>query len=388
MAKKNTKKSNDNTLFSVDAKALVSAIDRVSGIVAGPEVSYCIRNGERLHFIGTRDDTFACVDLGEGSEGGQIIFVPEIQTFKGMVKGRNTLNFAVVGNLLEFKSGNFKGNLKYEQQANAAAVGTIEMMLDRVSKDNAALKVNAEFFKHVNKAVAMTRLTCQFIDNFVPTATVVFNGKQLDVVAQDQWHIHYYSEEVDEKMVPKKTIKPFTINVGTQIFGTIDKVVGSDLSINLSGDSFIITGEDIGIVLPPLQEVDPKMAIDFTLNLKKPVVSFKTDTAMAQIINNLNTLVKSKEGVDIKMDIKEGKIRLSHESDYGSAADAFKVKNFKGKEISLRLDPRIFFDTFRAIQHAGEFTFEVFNNDAGVPAIYRMIGSIGESSLYAVGYSG
>lgn len=388
MAKKNSKKSGDNSLFSIDAKALVSAIDRVSGVVAGPEVSFCIRNGERLSFIGTRDDTFASVDLGEGSEGGQIIFVPDIQTFKGMVKGRNTLNFAVVGNLLEFKSGNFKGNLKYDQQANAAVVGRIEMMLDRVSKDNKALKVNADFFKHVNKAVAMTRLTCQFIDNFVPTAAISFDGKQLDVVAQDQWHIHYYSEKVDKKLLAKDSVKPFTINVGTAIFGTLDKVVGSDLSINMSGDSFIITGADIGIVLPPLQEVDPKMAVEFTLNLKKPVVSFKTDTAMAQIINNLSTLVKSKEGVDVKMDIKDGKIRLSHESDYGSVADSFKVKNFKGKEISLRLDPRIFFDTFRAIQHSGEFTFEVFNNDAGVPAIYRMIGSVGEAELYAVGYSG
>lgn len=388
MAKKNSKKSQDNSLFSIDSKALVSAIDRVSAIVGGAEVSYCIRNGERLNFIGMRDDTFASVDLGEGSEGGQIVFVPDVQTFKGMIKGRSMLNFTVEGNLLVFKAGNFKGNLKYDQQANAAMVGRIELMLDRVSKDNKALKVNADFFKHVNKAVAMTRLTCQFIDNFVPTATIIFNGKQLDVVAHDQWHIHYYTEKVSKELRGKGEVSPFSINVGTSIFGMLDKVVGSDLTLNMTGDSFIISGNDIGIVLPPLQEADSKMNMEFASGLSKPVVTFNTDTEMSKIISNLNTLVKSKEGADIKMDIKKGRIRLSHESDYGSVADSFEVTEFKGKEISLRLDPRIFFDTFRSIQNSGNFLFEVFNNDAGVPAVYRMTGDVGAATLYVIGYAG
>jgi hypothetical protein len=391
--KEKAKKPASGDGFIVDAAKLVKAIDRVLQVVPVKQSGcrYVLFNGKTLSLAAQGDDSFCRIDLGAGTGTNEIFTFDDLDFLKSMVKGRGELTFTPVPAALKFKSGRFSGEIKVSQDMadrhSTRFLSTMESIdSNREARAASGIKVNDTLFGAIAESVRITRLKCAFVDNFVSVATITYDGSCLRVVSSDDWHIHHVVSSYKPTKEERRDIKPFSISVSTSVFSMLDRVINGDLAFAMDSENFYIIGDDIVVSLPPLQDTATDHVFQLLESLKKPVVEFTASDAIRDILTNLIAVTKGKDNAVIDLGITSEKIKFGHSSDRGTLSEKFKAKNFRGKELSVKLDPRIFFDTFQCIKNAPTSQFSVFNNEAGSPSIYRMVGSCDSGDITVVGF--
>ena len=385
------KKKDQTSGMEVDSKLLVKAIDRVTSVVTGNGAVYSLYFAEECYLIGVRDGTFCRVDLHQTSSGYEgNITLSDISAFKALVRNRGNVTLTPTQSTLQISSGRYKSEIKFDQMSDTAIIAAIESFMKRAKgagKKTKALDVDNEFFGLVSKAVASTRLVNPFEDNFVSTASVSLKGNKLTVLAFDAWHIHLLETKVKTETVD------FDICITTGIFSILDKVIAGNAQFSMSSEDFVIKGEDIVVVLPPVQNPEGATALQFMESLTKPMTTFSAETTnLSDTLENIAGLLKGrdKDGTKIELHVKTGALKLALSTDAGSVSDRFKIDKYKSKQESLNIlvDPRIFYDTFKVIKTCVEFQFSVFPNEEGIPGMYSMKGKSDIGELSVIGYVG
>lgn len=377
--KQKTNKTADQS-FSLDSAVLVKAIDRLLNVVSGDGSTYCFDFGKSSALVAVRDSTYCRVDL-DFSYKGKRIYLQDIAQLKSLVKGRGTVEFSVNKDTLCLKSGKYTGELKLAQMEDDLTETSLDSFAKKADRES-SLKMDESFFQQVSRAAAMTRLTNPFEDGYVSTATVALTREGLSVVAFDNWHVHLLSAEVKTKT------KPFKICIATNIFAIIDKLISGEAHFTIDSDSFIIRGDDVVAILPPIQDSQSEMAIELVNGLKKPMVSFTLSRKVESVLNNISGLLRDKDSAAIEFNITQKYLQVKFSSDSGSVSDKFPVENFKGSEQKVMLDPRVFYDTFKTVKNADTFTFSLYANSEGTPGLYRMEGKTKDGVITTVGYVG
>ena len=381
MAKKEKKKTKSSTEgFTIDSGVLVKAIDRLLSVVSGDGSSYCFEFGKSSYLVAVRDSTYCQVDLGF-SYSGKRVYLQDLAQLKSLVRGRGNVEFNIVKESLVLKSGKYTGELKLSQADDELTDSMIDQFAGKADRES-SLKMDEKFFQQVSRAAAMTRLTNPFEDGYVSTATVALTREGLSVVAFDNWHVHLLSADVKTKT------KPFKICIATNIFATIEKLISGEARFIIDNDNFIISGDDVVAILPPIQDSQSEMAIELVNGLKKPMVSFTLSRKVESVLNNISGLLRDKDSSAIEFNITQKYLQVKFSSDSGSVSDKFPVENFKGSEQKVMLDPRVFYDTFKTVKNADTFTFSLYANSEGTPGLYRMEGKTKDGVITTVGYVG
>lgn len=393
MAKKDSIKTSSSKVMTVDSAILTKAIDRVVSLVNGNGANYFLDLSKECHMIGLRDGTYCRVSLGTSCPKLDTrLPIADISAFKALIKNRGDVTLEVVSNTLVITSGRYKSELKFNQMNDVLTSASLEEFSRRaaqVASKKSTFVVDDAFFSTVSKSVSATRLVNPFEEGFISTAAVTLSGKNLSVVAFDQWHIHLLNSDT----IKTKT-QDFSICITTGIFSLLDKVVDGQASFHMSSEDFVITGSDIVVILPPVQDNNSKAALSFVNSLPKPIVKFKTKTNKLDItLSNIAALLKGKDKNNAQIDftIKDGVLKLGLNTDSGSVSDKFKIEGYKSKQSSdtkISVDPRIFYDTFKVMKNCDSIDFTIHPNAEGIPGIYSMRGSSDLGELIAVGYVG
>lgn len=365
--------------FEINGVDLTKAIDRVCTLIPpGNTSEYGMRLGPTTHIFGFKDDSFACIDLGlKTSKSESYIMIGDISLFKAMVKGRKDLEVEIDKTMINIVSGRYKGEFKLDQesQANPGIKISFDKLEAKSASGKSSLTIEKQFFSQISKDVNSIRLTSSFVDDFVSVARIVFDSQKslLEVLAYDEWHMHLVARKISSK------VKSFNISISTNIFSMLDKVVGDKSDFHVDSSSCIIYSDDLSIILPPVQNEEADAARSLFKDTKKALMSATLDPKLQSILDNISGLLK-KDMSDMEFKFSKKSLQVTFSSDYGTVSDKYPITDFEGKEITIRLSPKIFYDTFKTVKLVDKFVFSLYANDENVPCMYKMKGTSTEGS--------
>lgn len=368
------------TALVLKAKDLTDALDKIVLVAPVKEMSlYGIQfNKKRVRVIGHDSERTISINLtGIRCDGEGDYYFLDPTTLKQALKGRDEVELSFTDKL-EFKAGKFKGDLKlFEPNPSIAADIKYALSVDDVSN---SVEIDHEFFTSLGDGVKISRLKDPYNDAYIPSATIIYDGKRLTVMGTDDYHLHVYRRTLKSKKTP--SIK---ITIPTSVFSVLDKVIKDDTKFFITDDRFCIKGAGVVVNLPPIEtDVSLEQVENFISSLKKPITSFPIGSKFAEAYQSISAFFR--KGVStLAISITDSKLFLKYQNDAGSVSDTIKIKS-KVAALEANIDPAVFDDTYKNIKANKEIMFSIFANRDGRPTCYSFETEYGKGTLSAYGY--
>lgn len=369
-----------SNVFVVDGKELKEALDRVVLTVPAGELTHYgfVFGKKSVKLVAMDSDRVASVVLTpKRFKGDGEFFFADAATLKTAVTGRDEVTIEFTNDKILFSSGRFKGDLKRSEPGASALA---DLKLGSTIDTDSSISIDKDFFNSLGEGVKVARLKDPYNDNYIPSATIVYDGKYLTVMGNDEYHLHIYKRKIKSKTAPLK----LTIPIG--IFSILDRIIKDDAKFFITDERLFIRGKNITVSLPPIDtEVNLEQIENFLSGLKKPIKSFTIGSEFATAFQNIAGYFK--KGVSsLTIKTSKNKVQLQYQNDGGSIEDVVSVKNAEGSEITAQIDPVIFEDSYKNIRGCKKIEFSIYPNKQGDPACYKMETDFSDGVLVAYGY--
>lgn len=313
-----------------------------------------------LYLIGFSTDALASIKMrGEVSKYGTVRIDYDVLT--GLMKSRTDLVFKAEKGQLAFKEkkSNFQAQINIvEFDADDIALvtrqlhdpDTIPMKKDVVEKMRAAIK----------------KVTLQdFYEGKELTVATTFSEKFMTVFCYDPYHIAVYKAKI-------KGAVPMRLAMPIKAFNIIDKFMETnDVVFSTSGGRLRASSDEFIVSIPDTQHDEswytaPLMYVKYVSEAKeRATLAFDMDATKS--IANMSALTDKDTRMAIQM--SGGTVTLSVNGKGGRVSDKFKAET-TGKDIDMRVDPRVFMDLFKKL-----------SEDVVVMSIYKVAGAMSSFML-------
>lgn len=366
--------------FTLKGSEFSEALDRVLLAIPPSELAVYgfIIGKKNIKLFGLDQDRVVTALLSSVRQCGTgEFFIADAATLKTAVKGREDITLEFLHDKMQFTSGKFRGDLKLVDPGSSSRA---DLKLGMTIDSESSLLIDKDFFKSLGDGVKVARLKNPYNDNYIPSATIIYDGKNLTVLGNDEFHMHIYKRKIKSKTQPLK----ITIPIG--IFSTLDRIIKDDATFYITEDRLFIRGKNIAISLPPIDaEVDLEYIESFMSSIGKPTKSFTLGSTFTTAFTGIAGYFK--KGVSsLTLTTKKERLTLHYQNDGGSIEDDIKVKDASGSDVTAKIDPVVFEDSFKNIRACKKIDFGIFCNKQGQPLCYRMETEYCDGDLTIFGY--
>lgn len=315
-----------------------------------------------LYLIGSSTDALACIKMrGEVKKPGTIRIAFDV--FTGLLKGRTDMVFKSEKGQLAFKEK--KSNFQAQIDIVDFDADDIELV-SRQLHDPESVPMKKDVVAKMRAAIKKVTLQ-DFYEGKELTVATEFSEKFMTVFCYDPYHIAVYRTKI-------KGIKPVRIAMPVKAFNVIDKFMETeDVSFSTSGGRLRASSDEFIVSIPDTQHDEswfaaPLMYVKHVADMKERA-SLAFDMNATKSITNMSALTDKDTRMAIQM--AGGVVTLSVNGKGGRVSDKFEAET-TGKDIDMRVDPRVFMDLFKKL-----------NEDVVVMSIYKVPGAMSSFMLKA-----
>lgn len=293
-----------------------------------------------VFLIGTSTDALASMRIA-GKPGKSGAVRVDAVTLSGLLKARGDCQFKTGGGKIAFqeKKGSFKAQVDI-MEYDAEDIRMLSLQLGQQQGTPIAKKVMDTLLESVRKVA----LNDVYHGNILP---VIFDigRKSLKVYCFDDFHVALLRVKI-------KNDVPMRMALPAKVFSMVEKFIeADDVSFSTGHGRFRATSTDFIVSIPEtqLRDGDFEMPLHYIKELEslKPRASITFDVKATATVANMAVLTdqETKMAITIDGDVT----KLSVRGKGGAVSDEFQAKA-TGKNLDMRVDPRIFMDLFGKIK--------------------------------------
>lgn len=330
--------------FTASGKDMAAALAKILAVttyVKSDDSKFIIAaTKEGLYLIGASTDALACMKMGgEVKKVGTIRIDYEVVT--GLLKSRTDLVFKAVKGQLAFKEK--KSNFQAQINVNEFDADDIELV-SRQLNDPSSVPMKKGVVEKMRKAIKKVALTDVYSGTEL-TVAAQFTEKSMTVFCYDPYHIAVFREKM-------KGMAPLRLALPVKAFNVIDKFMETDeVKFSTSGGRLRAWSAEFIVSIPEVQHDEswfsgPTIYVKHISEMEERA-SLVFDMNATKTINNMSALTDKDTRMAIQM--SKGEVTLAVNGKGGRVTDKFSAKT-KGKDIDMRVDPRIFMDLFKKLE--------------------------------------
>lgn len=355
-----------NLEFTASGKDMAAALANILAVttyVKSDDSKFIIAaTKEGLFLIGSSTDALACIKMrGEVKKTGTIRIAFDVIT--GLLKTRTDMVFKSEKGQLAFK----EKKSQFQAQINIVDFDADDIeLVSRQLHDPASVPMKKDVVAKMRAAIKKVTLQ-DFYEGKELTVATEFSEKTMTVFCYDPYHIAVYKTKI-------KGITPMRIAMPVKAFNVIDKFMETeDVSFSTSGGRLRASSEEFIVSIPDTQHDEswfaaPLMYVKHVADMKERA-SLAFDMNATKSIANMSALTDKDTRMAIQM--SGGTVTLSVNGKGGRVSDKFDAET-TGKDIDMRVDPRVFMDLFKKL-----------NDDVVVMSIYKVPGAMSSFMLKA-----
>lgn len=368
--------------FTAMGKDIAAGFAKINGVTTYTKsddtkfVIACVvgtKKSDGIYLIGTSSDALAAMKIkGEATKPGTIRL--DALTLAGLLKTRTECVFKSGGGKIAFKEK--KG--KFEAHLDAVDFDADDIrMLEHQLVGERVPSMEKEVIEKLLKAVRRVNITDHYAKTELP---VIFDitEKSMKVYCFDDHHAALYRTKISNKL-------PIRMALPAKAFSVIEKFMTSEeIAFSNSGGRFRVVSDDFTVSIPEtqLEEGFYTQVIHYNKSLDelKPRTTMRFDTKAISTVSNMSVLADGETRMALA--ITDGKVSMSLQGKGGKVHDEFKAVT-TGKELQIRVDPRIFMDLFNKAKDV-----EIDMNFYKIPAAmstYRFSTKVDGGSLTLIG---
>lgn len=329
--------------FVADCKIIQSTLSKIVSVLgtsaSATKEYFLVAHNKNVYLIARSDDTFAAhqIEGAAADKDGSFGFTPD--NLLNLTKGRNEMEFNLVGNEMKFKvlKGAYNGKFLITPITQDQAAIINSKFEQKASKGGRAV-ITREAFAAIKRGIGCTAIKDVF--NSLPIVHFIeATDKSIRISANDNHHFSQYSAKVK--------CSPFKVAMPSVHFSTIDRMTEGQEKITflVTTAGITVTTDVMTMSLPGVQVDDNGFSLvtDFLKNLAKPALSVELDAQrFSNIADNLFALYTVKSTLGISYSAK--KLNMAVDTQNGSASDALKVDPLIEAKVAAKVDPRLLKD--------------------------------------------
>jgi DNA polymerase III sliding clamp (beta) subunit (PCNA family) len=363
--------------FTASGKDMAAALAKILAVttyVKSDDSKFIIAaTKDGLYLIGASTDALACVKMGgEVKKPGTIRI--EYETVTGLLKTRTEMIFKATKGQLAFKEK--KSNFQAQINVREFDADDIELV-SRQLNDPTSVPMKKGVVEKMRKAIKKVALLDVYAGTDLSVA-VQFTEKTMMVFCYDQYHIALFK-------VKLKGMMPLRMALPVKAFNVIDKFMETDeVNFSTSGGRLRAFSNEFIVSIPEVQHDDgwwkgAKLYVDHVDEMKHRA-SLTFDVNATKTITNMGALTDKDTRMAIQMSKNE--VTLAVNGKGGRVSDKFKAKT-EGKDIDMRVDPRIFMDLFKKLE-VENVLMNVYKA-TGATSAYVLKSEVNDGNLTLVG---
>jgi hypothetical protein len=323
----------------------------------------------KISILGIGGDSFVAVVASncKAVSPGIIGFEPD--TFLGIIKNRNVMDFNFTDSgecAFNITKGKYSGKV-VTLPITSDLLDIINSTLNpKEGKNEINSNISQELLSLIKEGLAVTAVKDVF--NSLPLLSYLeISPKALKISTFDNHHFSFYEKSFKYKG------DPFCMATPSVHFQTIDKLVTvygelkTDINFSIKKEKLFVATDNFIVVLPLTQADDrnfkliPELLKD--LNYSEFNCEIEMDK-LCTVVDNLFTL--HKVNTSFNFSFKEGstQLKLLFSSPSGSASDMLKIKPLKAKEITAKVEPKLYKDVIDLARPLAETTLHIKKNKA------------------------
>lgn len=365
--------------FRVAAKELDTSISKVSAVLsaAGNQAkNFALLAAKgRVVLIGYNPETYVYLLLKTGEAQSDGCFGFQSNIVQGVIKGRNDLEFHFKSGDVEFKDPNSRYAGTFHTQAVAGdQVNTVNMKFrseaektDKEKEEAKRLKLHApapsvlprSVLDCLKEGISLTSIKDIYAGNALLSYMQLTEQGVLTVSAFDGHHFGLYRCKVDAGGMVFKAAMP------SSHFLIIDRMVeDAQAKFHVQNESIRVEGDGFAMILPSVQTDERNYNVIPTYvkeQLSDP--DFKASygtTSLNALIENLFSLYSTGSHFEISHKGKSESLQFTVKANNGSASDTLKVKPKTGKDVKVKIDPRLLKDIHGLFKSQSETNFSIY----------------------------
>ena len=307
-----------------------------------------------IYLVGSSTDALAATKIrGEIKSHGTIRI--DFDIFTGLLKTRTDMTFKSEKGQLAFK----EKKSEFRAQINVIDFDADDIeLVSRQLHDPESTPMKKAVVEKMRAAIKKVTLT-DFYEGKELTVATSFGEKFMTVFCYDPYHVAVYRE--------KLKAPPLRIAMPVKAFNLIDKFMETDeVSFSTSGGRLRASSEEFIVSIPDTQHDEswykaPLMYVKHVSEMKERA-SLVFDMNATKSITNMSALTDKDTRMAIQMSGKT--VTLSVNGKGGRVSDKFEATT-SGKDIDMRVDPRVFMDLFKKL-----------SEDSVVMSIYKVPGAM------------
>lgn len=345
--------------FSASGKDIAAALAKIIAVttyVKSDDSKFLIAATKAgLYLVGASTDALACIKIsGEVKKTGTIRIDYDVVT--GLLKARTEMLFKSDKGQLAFKEK--KSNFQAQINITEFDADDIELV-SRQLHDPESTQMKKDVVEKMRAAIKKVMLT-DFYEGKELTVVTSFSEKFMTVFCYDPYHIAVYKAKM-------KGVEPLRLAMPVKAFNVIDKFMETDeVSFSTSSGRLRASSPEFIVSIPDTQHDEswfdaPQMYVKHVSEMKERA-TLTFDMNATKSINNMSALADKDTRMAIQMSGKA--VTLSVNGKGGRVSDKFEATT-SGKDIDMRVDPRVFMDLFKKL-----------NEDSVVMTIYKVPGAM------------
>lgn len=330
--------------FSASGKDMAAALAKILAVttyVKSDDSKFIIAATKAgLYLIGASTDAIACMKMGGEVKTPGTIRI-DYEKVTGLLKARTEMTFKAVKGQLAFKEK--KSSFQAQVDVMDFDADDIELV-SRQLHDPTSVPMKKTVVEKMRKAIKKVALVDVYAGTEL-TVAVQFTEKSMAVFCYDPYHIAIFREKV-------KGMKPLRLALPVKAFNVIDKFMETDdVNFSTAGGRLRASSAEFLVSIPETQHDEswysgPAIYVKHVGELEERA-SLVFDMNATKTIENMRALTDKDTRMAIQM--TKGEVTLAVNGKGGRVSDKFKAKT-TGKDIDMRVDPRIFMDLFKKLE--------------------------------------
>lgn len=333
--------------FTCIAKNLEQTLGKALSSTTGTPTCVLLCSNKKLYVSAISDETFALlvVPNSETSDTGTVAINASL--LSGVIKGRATLTFWVKERTLEFKAvkGKYSGKIEINQLEDEK----FDLIKTNLERDEKAtpIELDSESITMMKKGIALTSIHDVYKVDNVLLKYILINGKKVSISTNDNYHFGIFESKVKSKQDLK-------LAVLASYFGIVDKLAEEEpVTFHLGGTRVQVESKDFLVNFPASQteEVNFTLVAEYLKGLPKPTASFEMEIEkISTVTANLAVLASPNTTYELNYSSSNKVLKVTLNSVRGKASDSFKVTPIEGKDVSCRIEPKLFLDIMSVLK--------------------------------------
>jgi hypothetical protein len=358
--------------FTAVCKDLETAIQRAVDVLKTSSTGnksfalYANKSG-KVSILGIGGDSFVAVLAinCKSASPGIIGFEPD--TFLGIIKNRNTMEFNFTDGgecAFNITKGKYSGKV-VTLPITSDLLDIINSTFNpKESKSEINSGVSQELFSYIKEGLAVTAVKDVF--NSLPLLSYIeISPKFVKISTFDNHHFSFYEKPFKYKG------EAFYIATPASHFQTIDKLVTvygeikGDINFSIKKEKLFVATDNFIVVLPLTQADDRNFKLIPELIKDLNTSEFNCEVELPNlctVVDNLFTLHKVNTSFNFSFKEGSSQLKILFSSPSGTASDMVKIKPLKAKEITAKVEPKLYKDIMDLARLLSDTTVHIKKN--------------------------